>query len=213
MTSNLQLVRHSHTIAGYDCLYAPCQHKVRGEHGICGERVQHAITSELPDGRRLALEVMISTDVMPDTVPIHVERQPPRMRGVVLHVQSTRGARFDAGVTQCSWFGPGVACEVVYDSALRADVLEPFLGGSNTLAKQPPEEFWSRLAGLLHELLGDPELFAQGDETATMADIRARHAQAQESMLAAQARFRDADAELRHAIGRYTAADPGYRRR
>lgn len=213
-TSSIQ--RLTKTRPGWDCLHAPCQHETPGNHGIHGTEIWHAVKTEIADGRQVVLELTLFTDALPPTVPVSIDRLCPRTSTLTLHVQCPGGA-------ECSWL-PGLGCEVPFETGIGANKFQVYFGGdayklvphSDELVEQalkPPEAFWEAFEAQLAALLADPSYFPQADETATMADVRARHAQAVAAFSHASTRCQDATRELGESIAKYKAGDPGYRRR
>jgi len=197
---------------GYDCLFAPCQHETKGEHGIGGDQIFHAVKTELEDGRAVFLVLHISTDRMPDTVPpTHIPSPSFRVYELALHVQAEVGQA-------CEWMGLG-KCELVWDSALAGDEFKQFFPSSllsdpvYQFIKSGSEEMWQALRAKLETLLADPNLFPQADETEAMRDMRTRYDSANAAMQSAIGRYQTAQKDLWHAIGRYAKGDSGFRRR
>jgi len=198
---------------GYDCMFAPCQHETKGEHGIRGDQIFHAVKTELEDGRAVFLVLHINTDRMPDTVPpTHILSPSFYMRDLALHVQAEVGR-------SCEWMDGG-KCDVVWDATVReADEFKQFFPDITLtdpvfqFLKSGSEEMWQALRAKLETMLADPNLFPQADETEAMRDVRTRYDSANAATKSAIDRYQAAQKDLWHAIGRYTKGDPGYRRR
>ena len=215
------MFRNTQVTPGFDCMFAPCQHLIKGDHGIRGDQITHAVMSETHQGQRVSLVIGISTDQMPKTVPaswLAGRSSPPRGRGLTLHTQVPAHAGPDVG-NSCEFLGaPDARCEVPYDTTLGAEAFVKLLGdwtehseAAYQAAKDPPEKFWGALEDHLSLLLRDPSLFVQPDETGFMADVRTRLEQAEEAKLASRLRYNAARLELDHAIGCYHTNDPAFR--
>lgn len=213
--------RSTEVVVGYDCMFTECQHTPKGEHGIRGNQILHRLHTELPDGRQVAIELALGTNVYPDTVPDYwaQPREAPRGRGVAVHVQTLASAAPNCAVLK-------LHCDVVYDSALASNQFYEVLGLGEPYERprrvhtpelyqsvlHPGDKFWDALQAFFVERLSDPVLFQQNDETETMADIRTRYDQALAAHAAAGTALGAATKEFNDAVSKYEARDPGYRR-
>ena len=213
------VTRITTTTPGFDCLFAPCQHDKKGEHGIHGTEIHHAVKTETHDGRVVVLHLRISTDRMPDSMPsswLAGRRMPPRSCALVLHAQDPLGNR------GCEFLGD-LGCAILWDSTLDCEQLTKLLGdwperipndsyeAVYNAALMPSETFWIALVTRLGDFISDPSLFVQPDETPSMADVRTRKDAAEAAVSAAMKARDHAAAEIDIAIGRYRLAEPGYK--
>jgi hypothetical protein len=58
--------RESFQRPGYDCMFAPCQHERKGDHGIHGEEW---VFVSIANDRQTALVLTVYTDIFPETIP------------------------------------------------------------------------------------------------------------------------------------------------
>lgn len=209
------MIRKTNVRPGHDCRFAPCIHTPKGDHGIHGDEIRHWIVTEVADGRRVALALLIFTDKMPATVPRGWIEQPTvRPAEISLHVQTLRRGR------QCDYLELP-SCSVARSSALdanryRSAITHPDhphdIEKAFEYALKPPEAFWELLGAELAEHLADVTLFPQSDESSVMADIRARVDQAESGYVAASETLEAAQKEFAQAVKEYRSGSPVYRR-
>lgn len=207
---------------GFDCIYDECRHPTKGEHGISSDEAIHAVATELADGRRVAIVISVGTDNYPKTIPATHFRgghDGPRPHVIELHVQTELAKVVRELYKSCTLLS-GLPCEIVWDSGIEANRLieaipgmgNRYQGGRFTFDPvKLPEVIWAALEAKLVELVKDPTLFTQPDETPTMADVRTRHEQALAASNDASKRLDAAAAELAKAISGYSNNDPAYR--
>ncbi len=194
-----RITRH---FPGWDCLYAPCQHEHKGEHGIHAEEILHALATEAPDGRRVVLSFTLTTDRYPPTIPqshfagSYGDLCKPRGSDLTLHIQGLRGS----GNSDCMLVSN---CEVDYTSSLAARDLWNRVAQSDQDLDQPGSTFWNQLEMRLRESLADPVLFRQPDEPRELTDARSQTAR--KDKIEAEERLVDCEKRLLEECGVYSA--------
>jgi hypothetical protein len=164
--------RRTMVTPGHDCIYAPCTHTPKGDHGINADDDWLAVVAEISDGRKIALSLQLDSGRFPATIPAShwSDWLPPmvypRASDLSLHVQRSR---HDLGGHACEWFGQGGRCDVEYTTALGAiSLFSGFTFPSASFADRersfrepaerwkaqggPDEALWTRLSDELREL-------------------------------------------------------------
>lgn len=133
------LKRFSREVKGYDCRHAPCEHKVRGDHGINGGKWIFAISTG-----SFAVSILISTSFYPETVPLAHRRSgwpvvKDSITGVLeFHHADPQGGEceFVNGRRCCSETGGFLVCDDF--TSVLGERFDP-----------QSEEFWAKLASFL----------------------------------------------------------------
>lgn len=133
------------TSPGHDCLYAPCQHTPKGDHGIDGGKLMFALT----DFKHAVTLELIGTDYPPT---VTLELLPAHRREVLpanlsFHYAVKQG-RLQARSKGCILI-PGPGCYSTGGSGLEADRFWRSYAAPGLGINQPPS-FWSALEALWH---------------------------------------------------------------
>lgn len=132
---------------GYDCLNAPCQHEVKGDHGIhCDEWIYVV----LDRAKNCALTLTVFTDKFPETV-----RTLPDVLNKIwgadltLHVPPYLLGRLEPEMKDCAWVSGGCVCD--WSSSLAADGFWTRHGADARM--EQGSAFWQQLDALFNSLL------------------------------------------------------------
>lgn len=138
-------------IPGWDCITGECPHTPKGDHGRHGEEIQHAVISETPDGRAIAVALVIYTSKFPSTVRqiILDENMWPggsRAAGLFVHVQRKRIGNID----DCPFVGRYCAAECI--GSLVSDEI---WNRHKTDNQEATEALWIELEAKLAQAIAD----------------------------------------------------------